>query len=143
MTIRREDLLAAAEAGVVQYSQIDHILIFLLNRDIQSQRSAVQTRRRSPRRTGLYYMLAMLAIGTALALIAWSPGLYGQIALQAHITDRLMWPIGLCALFAVAIAAWFERRRAGLTVRVLAAAVIALVPLALFLSQRMVVQPGV
>src|SRR5437763_1468565 len=106
MTVKREDLQAAAAAGVVQYTQIDSILIFLLQRDVQAQRSSMLAQQGVSRVSGrhvLYYMLAILAIVVAAGLAV----LYARLAFDAVGVDGLLWFTALYGLFTVAVAAWF------------------------------------
>lgn len=137
MSVKREDLLAAAAVGVVQYTQVDPLLIFLLQRDVNLQREAMlreTTAGRMSVRHVVLYMLALLVIGVATALIA----IYTKLAVDALGTGGLLWFIGLYALFTLAIASWFERRKIGTSVRIFTTSVIALLPLAVFASQQLV-----
>jgi hypothetical protein len=137
MNVRREDLQAAAAAGVVQYKQIDQILIFLLQRDVLAQRSTMLAGQGPGAgvRHVLYYLLTLLAI----IVLAAQTGLYARLAVEAHGVAALWWFAGAYVLLAVAVAAWFERRRASVAVRILATSAVALVPLAVFAAQRLVV----
>lgn len=136
MSVKREDLQAAAAVGVVQYTQVDPLLIFLLQRDVNQQREAMLRERRPTRMSGLhvaFYMLALLFIGVATALIA----IYTKLAVDALGASGLLWFIGLYALFTLAVAAWFERRKIGASVRIFTTSVIALLPLAVLVSQQL------
>ncbi|MDB5762356.1 MAG: hypothetical protein JWQ21_1351 [Herminiimonas sp.] len=135
MTVKREDLLAAAAVGVLQYTQVDPVLIFLLQRDVNLQREAMLRKKKTTRMSGkhaLLYMAAILAIGMATSLIA----LYTKLAFDALGAGGLLWFTGVYALFTVAMAAWFERRQLGVSVRIFSTSVIALLPLAVFASQQ-------
>jgi hypothetical protein len=136
MSVKREDLQAAAAIGVVQYTQVDPLLIFLLQRDVNRQREAMLRERRPARMSGLhvaFYMLTLMFIGVATALIA----IYTKLAVDALGASGLLWFIGLYALFTLAVAAWFERRKIGASVRIFTTSVIALLPLAVFTSQQL------
>ena len=136
MSIKREDLQAAAAVGVVQYTQVDPLLIFLLQRDVYQQREAMLRERRPARMSGMhvaFYMLALLIIGVATAMIA----IYTKLAVDALGADGLLWFIGLYALFTLAVATWFERRKIEASTRIFATSVIALLPLAVFASQQL------
>jgi hypothetical protein len=135
MTVKREDLLAAAAVGVLQYTQVDPVLIFLLQRDVNLQREAMLRKKRTTRMGGKHaicYMAAILLVGMATWLVAW----YTKLAFNALGVGGLLWFTGLYALFTVAMAAWFERRQLGASVRIFCTSVIALLPLAVFASQQ-------
>jgi hypothetical protein len=136
MSVKREDLQAAAAVGVVQYTQVDPLLIFLLQRDVNLQREAMLKERRPARMSGMhvaFYMLALLFIGMATALIA----IYTKLAIDVLGASGMLWFIGLYALFTLAVATWFERRKIGASVRIFMTSVIALLPLAVFASQQL------
>lgn len=136
MTVKREDLLAAASVGVVQYTQVDPLLIFLLQRDVNLHREAMLKDKRPVRMSGRHvviYMLALLCIGVATAFVA----MYTKLAIDALGAEGLLWFIGLYALLTLMMAAWFERRQIGSTVRIFSTSVIALLPLAVFASQQL------
>lgn len=136
MSVKREDLLAAAAVGVVQYTQVDPLLIFLLQRDVNLHREAMLREKRPVRMSGMhvmFYMLALLFVGVATTLIA----IYTKLAINALGADGLMWFIGLYILFTLLVAAWFERRQTDNSVRIFTTSVIALLPLAVFTSQQL------
>lgn len=136
MSVKREDLLAAAAVGVVQYTQVDPLLIFLLQRDVNLHREAMLREKRPVRMSGMhvmFYMLALLFVGVATSLIA----IYTKLAINALGTDGLLWFIGLYVLFTLLVAAWFERHQIGNSVRIFTTSVIALLPLAVFASQQL------
>jgi hypothetical protein len=135
MTVKREDLLAAAAVGVLQYTQVDPLLIFLLQRDVNLQRGAMLRKKSAVRMSGkhvLGYMAAILGIGIATSLIAY----YTKLAFDALGVGGLLWFIALYALFTVAMATWFERRQIGVSARIFSTSVIALLPLAVFASHQ-------
>lgn len=136
MSVKREDLQAAAAVGVVQYTQVDPLLIFLLQRDMNHQREAMLKEKRPARMSGVhvaFYMLTLLFIGVATAMIA----LYTKLAVDALGAVGILWFIGLYALFTLVAAAWFERRKIGAAVRIFTTSIIALLPLAVFASQQL------
>lgn len=136
MSVKREDLQAAAAVGVVHYTQVDPLLIFLLQRDVNLQREVMLKERKPRRMSGMhvaFYMLTLLFIGVATALIA----IYTKLAIDALGADGLLWFIGMYALFTLAVAAWFERRKIGASVRIFITSVIALLPLAVFASLQL------
>jgi hypothetical protein len=136
MSIKREDLQAAAASGIVQYTQIDPLLIFLSQRDVNRQREAM-LKEQHPRRGGgwqrLVHMVTLLFIGALTALAA----IYSKLTLQTLGTEDLLWFIGLYTLFTMAVAAWFERRRIAGWIRVFMTSLIALLPLAMFATQQL------
>ena len=136
MTIKREDLIAAASAGVLQYKQIDPMLVFLMQRDIKSKRDTEVRQTRTPHHTGRHVMLIMLGI---LAIVggALMAGMHGLISLSAIGPERMPWVIGVYAVFTLAVAAWSERRRIGSKIRFFLTSVLALLPLAMFVSQHL------
>lgn len=73
MTIRREDLAAAAAVGLLHYTQIDPLLVYLLQRDVRAKREAMlaQLSRRSQFNLWLSYAAGLLALIVA-ALFALS-----------------------------------------------------------------------
>lgn len=96
MSVKREDLQAAAAVGVVQYTQVDPLLIFLLQRDMNHQREAMLKEKRPARMSGVhvaFYMLTLLFIGVATAMIA----LYTKLAVDALGAVGILWFIGLYA----------------------------------------------
>jgi hypothetical protein len=138
MTVKREDLLAAAAVGVVQYTQVDPLLIFLLQRDVYLQREAMLRKKRPLRMSGMhvmFYMLALLFIGVATTMIA----IYTKLAMDTLGATGLLWFIGGYVLFTLGMAAWFERRQISASVRIFATSVIALLPLAVFTSQQLAI----
>jgi hypothetical protein len=136
MIVKREDLMAAAAAGVVPYTQIDPLLIFLHRRDMNRQREAMlQDKQPAQARGGqtVWYLLALLAVVVAVALAV----MYGRLAVGVLSGERLLWFVGAYAVFTLAAVAWFERRKIGASVRIFCTAVIAMLPLAMFTSQQL------
>ena len=136
MTVKREDLLAAASVGVLQYKQVDPVLVFLLQRDVNTQRQEMLAEKRPPRailRRLAMYVAALLCM----AVVALVAGWYTRLAFQALGVGGLMWFTGLYALFTIAMAAWFERRKMATSVRIFTTSVIALLPLAAFAAQQL------
>lgn len=132
MTVKREDLLAAAALGVVQYKQVDPILIFLLQRDVKLKRDGGPSKMTVSRKRGLYYIAALLAAAIVISLIAF----YINVSFEALGGERFLWFCGLYVLFIVATIAWFEWRHVGVAVRIFATSSVALVPLAMFVSHQ-------
>jgi hypothetical protein len=138
MTIQRDDLVAAAAVGLLQYRQIDPLLIFLLQRDVRTQREAMLAQTRSARIKRTYallsYLVGMLAIVTA-ALFA---VLFTTRAVGPLSMDALIFFTVLYSLCAVVLSSWFKRRGFGMAIRLLTAVVVALVPVAVFALQQVI-----
>jgi hypothetical protein len=138
MTIQRDDLVAAAAVGLLQYRQIDPLLIFLLQRDVRTQREAMLAQTRSARIKRTYallsYLVGMLAIITA-ALFA---VLFTTRAVGPLSMDALIFFTVLYSLCAVVLSSWFKRRGFGMAIRLLTAVVVALVPVAVFALQQVI-----
>lgn len=136
MTIRREDLVAAAAVGVLQYRQIDPLLVFLLQRDVRAKRMALvqqsRLRRPGPLHALLSYLVAVLAIVTASMFAL----LFMTRAVQSGGIGALFFFTALYLAGALALAAWFKRRGYCGRVRLLVAALMASVPLAVFALQQ-------
>lgn len=134
MTIRREDLAAAAALGLLQYRQIDPLLVFLLQRDVHAQRQAM-LRARERQRNGLVAWMALVA-----ALLATCAG-----AMFAILLTRTSAPVapGVAVLFmlvyagsAYGAAVLARARGYGRRLRVVSVAVVASVPVAVFALQQ-------
>lgn len=138
MTIRREDLVAAAAVGLLQYRQVEPLLVFLLQRDVRAQREAMLARQGRQRPSSqainivLFYLVAILAVITA-ALFA---VLLSSRAVQAMGS-------GMLVLFSLAyaggglgVAAWLRRRGFCARIRLGAALIVASVPLAVIALQH-------
>jgi hypothetical protein len=138
MTIQRDDLVAAAAVGLLQYTQIDPLLIFLLQRDVRTQREAMLAQTRSARIKRTYaflsYLVGVLAIITA-ALFA---VLFTTRAVGSLSMDTLIFFTALYSLCAVVLSSWFKRRGFGMAMRLLTAVVVALVPVAVFALQQVI-----
>jgi hypothetical protein len=138
MTIQRDDLVAAAAVGLLQYRQIDPLLIFLLQRDVRTQREAMLAQTRSARIKRTYallsYLVGMLAIVTA-ALFA---VLFTTRAVGPLSMDALIFFTVLYSLCAVVLSSWFKRRGFGMAIRLLTAVVVALLPVAVFALQQVI-----
>ena len=136
MTIRRDDLVAAAAVGLLQYRQIDPLLVFLLQRDVRAKRQALMEQANAGGHSGLYtllsYAVALLAIVTATLFAV----LFTTRAVQAMGNGAFLFFIALYLLGALGLAAWFRRRGSCVRVRVLTAIAMASVPLAVVALQQ-------
>jgi hypothetical protein len=136
MTIRRDDLVAAASLGLLQYREVDPLLVFLLQRDVRAQRQALHTQAHGTRHGTLYTVLSYLA--TFLAVVT-------AILFAIVFTTRAVHSIGIGALFfftalysigALLLAAWFRQHGYCRRVRTTLALVLASVPCAVFALQQ-------
>lgn len=136
MNIQRDDLVAAAAVGLLQYRQIDPLLIFLLQRDVRIQREAMlaHTRWTRLRRTYAFlsYVVGVLAIVTAaMFAVLFTTRSGGTLGIDILVFFTLLY--SLCAL---GLTSWFRRRGFGIAMRVLTAFIVALVPVAVFALQQ-------
>lgn len=125
MTIKREDLQAAADAGVLNPSEIDGLLAFLTRRAAQSPQAG------AARFSGthvLYYLGGMLAIGAAT--------LFATLAVEAMGMGALLALSLLYAAAAIGIAVTLEKHGFGIPAGIFATLAIALVPLAVYALQH-------
>lgn len=133
--IKREDLVAAAAVGLLQYRQIDPLLVFLLQRDVRTRRQALLAQspaRRGGFNTWLSYLLGLVAIVTTAMFAV----LFTSRAVQSLGIGTLFFFIALYGLSAFGLVSWFNRRGFCKRARVLAAVTIASVPLAVFALQQ-------
>ncbi|HEY0844203.1 MAG TPA: hypothetical protein VGE12_02480 [Noviherbaspirillum sp.] len=130
MTIRRDDLVAAAAVGLLQYRQIDPLLVFLLQRDVVARRQAMleQARKRPQDRLNamLSYVVALLAVVTA-ALFA---VLFTTRAVQSIGIGALVFLAVVYLVVALGVTAWLRKRGYTGRLRVIAALLVAVAPLA-------------
>jgi hypothetical protein len=125
MDIKREDLLAAAAAGVLHYGDIDPLLIFLAQRETTNRKARLISFRG---RLKLIYAAGILLIG-AMTLLAlrFSAATISPLGLAA-----LLWFTLMYALCAVVATAWFDVRSGGLPTGFFALVAIALTPVVVF-----------
>ena len=134
MTIRREDLAAAASLGLLQYRQIDPLLVFLLQRDVSARRQAMQAQAERRRGGVLSWMAGIAAVlatvtGAMFALLLTSRG--SQIG-----TGVVLLFLTAYAGSAFSATALVRARGYGKRVRVASATLMASVPLAVFALQQ-------
>lgn len=136
MTIRRDDLVAAAAAGLLQYRQVDPLLLYLLQRDIRAKRQALAIQPQANR----YRRINALLAYAAMLLAVVTASLFGVL-----FTSRAMYLLGggvltlLAFAYAAAgfaVAAWFRRRGYCKRVRLLFAVIMTSVPLAVAALQQ-------
>ncbi|KIF81813.1 hypothetical protein [Noviherbaspirillum autotrophicum] len=129
MTIRREDLAAAAAVGLLHYKQVEPLLVFLLQRDLREKREEMLAQMRPAPfqrlNRWLSYLAGALALATAILFVV-------LLADRGHLAgdiDLLLFtfPYGLGLLVLVLSV---RRRGIGARLRMPAALVVASVPLA-------------
>jgi hypothetical protein len=136
MTVKRDDLLAAATAGVLHYGEVDRLLIFLAQREATVNKNTEPRERRARWKPThlMYYLAGLLAIGTATLFgTLFAIPEVGAMGLIAVLWFTLLY--GVCAIGA---AAWFDIRRGILPTGVFAVLVIALTPLGVLALQRVI-----
>lgn len=130
MTIRREDLAAAAAVGLLHCRQVEPLLVFLLQRDVHARRAAMLAQRHPPpfRRLNrwLSYLLGALVLMTALLFAVLEADRVTQTG-QGVALLLFCVPYGLGML---ALTAWPGWRRRWLRLRMPAALIVASAPLA-------------
>jgi hypothetical protein len=131
MTIRREDLAAAAAVGLLQYRPIDPLLVFLLQRDVRARRQVLAAQVRGQQRGWAFGLLSLLAIVLAIVTIAMFGLLFSTRAEPAGL-GMLFSFAALYVLVALSVVNWASRRSQGGPVRTLSALAVASVPLAVF-----------
>lgn len=136
MTIQREDLVAAAAVGLLQYRQIDPLLVFLLQRDVIKKRLELGAHL-YPRQPGRFAM--------ALSWIAIALGLLAATLLAVLFTGHAVQTMGVGALFFITlfyalgglgISSWFKRHGLGGRARVSLAVLLTAAPVAVFALQQ-------
>ena len=130
MTIRRDDLVAAAAAGLLQYRQVDPLLVFLLQRDITAKRQAMLSQARPRQYPGIYAVLSFLVAVLAIVTAVMFTVLFTSRAAYAMGSGTTVSFALLYMAAGVSIAAWFRKRGYCGRIRLLFAVVIASVPLA-------------
>jgi len=135
MMIKREDLVAAAALDLLQYRQIDPLLVFLLQRDVRAKRQDLAAQTPVPR-SGLNAWLSCLAGLLAIVTITLFALLFSSRTAQSYGAGALFFVTVLYGLGAFGIVSWFNRRGFRKRLRVLAALTITSLPLAVFALQR-------
>jgi hypothetical protein len=138
MMIQRDDLVAAAAVGILQYRQIDPLLIFLLQRDVRTQREAMLAQTRSARVRRMYAFLTYVVGVLAIVTTAMFGVLLTTRAIGSLGTEALVFFTVLYSLCALGLTSWFKRRGFGMAIRLLTAFVVAVVPVAVFALQQVI-----
>lgn len=131
MTIRREDLAAAAAVGLLHYRQVEPLMVFLLQRDVREKREAMLAQMRPAPFRRLNRWLSYLAGALALLIVILFTVLFADRAAQSMTEIKLLvftMPYGVGLL---ALAVWFRWRGVRGRLHMPAALVVASVPLAL------------
>lgn len=131
MTIRREELAAAAAAGLLHYRQVEPLLVFLLQRDLREKREEMLARMHPAplRRVNrwLSYLAGALGLLTAILFAVLLAGRGGPSAAEIELLLFVVIPYGGGLL---ALASSWRRRGLRARLRMPAALVVAWVPLA-------------
>lgn len=138
MAIQREDLVAAASLGLLQYRQIDPLLIFLLQRDVRYRREVMLAQTQPARGPRTYVMLSYLAGMLAIATAALFAVLFTSRAVESLGMGALFFLTVLYALCAIGVVSWFKRWGFGMLTRILSGFLVALVPVAVFGLQQVI-----
>lgn len=136
MTIRREDLVAAAAVGLLQYRQVDPLLVFLLQRDVRAKRLALAAQARAGRHGSVYALLSYVVAFLALLTSALFAVLFTTRAVQAMGVGALFFFTMMYGIGAFGLATWFKRRGYCRGMRLTLALTVASVPLAVFALQQ-------
>jgi hypothetical protein len=135
MTIKREDLVAAASVGLLPCRQVDPLLVFLLQRDVRAKREALQAQSAAHNPAGkggwLSWLIGLLAVVAAAWLAGQSTHAGAAVGGGTLLVSALLY-VGA----ALALAAWFRRRGFGARVRLLVALAMASLPLAVLALQQ-------
>lgn len=136
MTIRRDDLVAAASLGLLQYRQIDPLLVFLLQRDVRGKRLALIAQAQLAQRSRFYVFLSNLAALLAVVTASMFAVLLTTRSEHSMGVSTLVLYSLLYACGALGVAFWFKRRGYCARIRVLSALIMTSVPLAVFALQQ-------
>jgi hypothetical protein len=136
MTIQRDDLVAAAGLGLLQYRQIDPLLVYLLQRDVLAQRRALQAQAQE-RPRGWHALLFYLAIYSAIAGGGVFAATTATQAMAAGGIGAVFFFTALYGLAAYILFAWILRRGYAARIHMLPTFMMATVPLAVFALQQM------
>lgn len=131
MTIRREDLADAAALGLLQYRQVDPLLVFLLQRDVREKRLLLAAQAHRPRRNWAYGAITVVAALVTSVTMAMF-GLLFSMRPEPASVGVLFSFAGLYMLIALGAVGWFNRRAQRGPTRTLSALAVATVPLAVF-----------
>lgn len=136
MTVKREDLLAAATAGILHYGEIDPLLIFLAQREATIRKSAAPNEQPLTSWKGFHwiaYLGGVLAI-SLVTLVGMLFSMRGAVSLGLM---AVLWFSLVYALCAIGATAWFNLRAGSVPIGLFAVLVIALMPVGVFALQRL------
>jgi hypothetical protein len=134
MTIKRDDLVAAASVGLLPYRQIDPLLVFLLQRDVLAKRAELNTKveAEQPARGWMSYAFGlMLVVLAGLGALAYTVKVFGPMSNATLFSFTLAY-----TAIALGTVSWFRRRGVGARVRVCAALLLATLPIAVLALQQ-------
>ena len=133
--IKREDLVAAAAVGLLQYRQIDPLLVFLLQRDVRIKRQALLAQT-SVWQGGVNSWLSCLAGLLGIVTVTLFAVLFSSRDAQSFGVGGLFLGTALYGASTFSVVSWFNRRGVCRRIRVLAAITITSLPLAIFALQK-------
>lgn len=133
--IKREDLVAAAAVGLLQYRQIDPLLVFLLQRDVRIKRQALLAQT-SVWHGGVNSWLSCLAGLLGIVTVTLFAVLFSSRDAQSFGVGGLFLGTALYGASTFGVVSWFNRRGVCRRIRVLAAITITSLPLAMFALQK-------
>lgn len=131
MIVKRDDLLAAASAGVLHYAEVDSLLIFLAQREAKMNKGITMSWEPSYWKGShvVHYLAGAVAIGLAMLFAV----LFLPTVNERFGKAMLLWFMLLYVLYAVGMAVWFNIRGGAMMVGLLM--IIALLPLAAYALQ--------
>ena len=133
--IKREDLVAAAAVGLLQYRQIDPLLVFLLQQDVRIKRQALLAQ--TPVwRGGVNSWLSCLAGLLGIVTVTLFAVLFSSRDAQSFGVVGLFLCTALYGFSTFGVVSWFNKRGVCRRIRVLAAITITSLPLAMFALQK-------
>lgn len=137
MTIRREDLVTAAALGLLQYRQVDPLLVFLLQQDVRAKRQALLAQGRQPRYGRIYTVLSCVLVVLVMVTAGLFAFLFSSRGGQPSGTGTLVFFTATYAAGALALTAWFNRRGHSEQPPTLSVLAMASVPLAVFILAQL------
>jgi len=135
-TIRRDDLAAADAVGLLHYRQVDPLLVFLLQREVRAKREALTAQANARGNPGLHTLLSYVTVLLAIITASMFAVLFTARAVHAMGGSAFLFFTALYFLGALGTAAWLRRRGMRARMRMLAALVMASLPLAVLALQQ-------
>lgn len=130
MTIRREDLVAAAAVEILNSRQVEPLLVFLLQREVRATREAMLAQQRPERFGRINVWLSCVAGALALLTAVLFAVVFSESAIQTMSGGTLLLYAALYGGGAVVLIEWLRRRGLRARIRVLTVLAMASAPLA-------------